>query len=268
MKNFSKFIILFDSAKKNIVYDIDAQLFFDAELLAGVTLTDNEKNAVNQLVLDLKAANIWSKMQFLYPFVGSTATAQKFNLKDPRNLNIAHRLVFHGGWTHSANGALPNGVNGYASTFLIPNTHFGAGFASIGTYVNQVPTIVGRTIGSTNMDILVNTSFMRGANKASTNTTIVATLPMDGFNVNSRISSISTFMMNRSGTFGTGVIAAVPTYATTDIVLGATNQNGSISSYCNGQLALAYCSDFLTQVQSTILKTIVQTFQTTLGRQV
>ncbi len=270
MKNFSKFIILFDrAASQSSGYDPDAQLFIDAELASGVVLTKNQANAINDLVLDLKLNNLWSKMKFLYPFVGSSATAHKFNLKDPRDLNIAHRLVFNGGWTHSANGALPNGTNGYASTFLIPNTHFGAGFASVGTYVNQAQTGGGaRTIGSTNMDIVVNTSFVRGANKASTSTTVTGPLPMDGFNVNSRISSTSTFFMNRAGTFGTGVIAAVPNYATTDIVLGATNQNGTISSYSNGQLALAYCSDFITQAESTILKTIVQTYQTTLGRQV
>jgi len=249
-------------------YDSDAQLFFNAELAAGVTLTTNEKNAVNQLVIDLKLNSLWTKMKFLYPIVGGTATSQKFNLKDPRDLNAAYRLVFNGGWIHSGNGALPNGINAYASTFLSPNTVFGAGFGAIGTYVNQIPTIVGRTMGSTNLDINVNTSFIRGSNKASINTTITASLPMNGFNVNSRTLSNSTFMMNRNGTFGIGAITAVPTYAITDFVLGAHNVNGLIASFSNSQICFSFCSNFITQAESTILKTIVQTYQTTLGRQV
>jgi hypothetical protein len=247
-----------------IVYDADAQAFITATGISGTNAS-----AINTLVLDLKSASIWTKMKAIYPMVGGTATTHKFNLKDPRDLDAAYRLVFNGGWTHSTNGALPNGTNGYASTFLIPNTVFGAGFAAIGTYVNQAATIAGRTIGSTNMDILVNTSFMRGANKASTNTTIVAALPLDGFNVNSRTLSNSTFMMNRAGTFGIGAITAVANYATvSDIVLGANNSNGTIGSYTNGRIALAFCGDFITTAESTILKTIVQTYQTTLGRQV
>lgn len=253
-----------------IVYDPDAQLFFNAESAAGVTLTTTVKNAVNQSVLSLKANSLWTKMKFWYPIVGNTATAQKFNLINPLDSNPAYRLVFNGGWTHSSLGALPNGVNAYASTFLIPNTVFGAGYASIGVYINQALTVGGaRPMGSTNMDILINTSFVRGANKASTNTTVTGTLPMDGFIVNSRTSSTSTFFMNRSGTFTTGTITAVPTYATTtDIVLGANNSNGTITSYSTGRIALAYCSDFLTQAEATILKSIVQTYQTALGRQV
>lgn len=250
-------------------YDPDAQLFFNAQTAAGVTLTTTEKDSVNQSVLDLKANSLWTKMKFWYPIVGNTATAQKFNLINPLDSNPAYRLVFNGGWTHSSLGALPNGVNAYASTFLIPNTVFGAGYASIGIYINQALTVGGaRPMGSTNMDVVVNTSFVRGANKASSNATVTGTLPMDGFLVNSRTSSTSTFFMNRNGTFTTATITAAATYATTDIVLGASNVNSTIGSYSTGRIALAYCSDFLTQAEATILKSIVQTYQTALGRQV
>jgi hypothetical protein len=250
-------------------YDPDAQLFFNAQSGAGVTLTTTQKDAINQWVIDSKAVGVWTKMKAIYPMVGGTATSHKFNLKNPLDTNAAYRLVFNGGWTHDSNGALPNGTNGYASTFLIPNTVFGAGYASIGTYVNQAATIGGRIIGSTNMDILVNTSFMRGSNKASTNTTIVATLPLDGFNVNSRTSSISTFMMDRARTFGIGAITAVPTYATaSDIVLGALNSNGTIASYSDGRIAFAYCSDSLTQNESLLLYQITEKYQVALSRSV
>lgn len=99
-------------------YDPDAQLFFDAQTAAGVTLTITEKDAVNQWVVDSKAANIWTKFKAVYPFVGSTATSQKFNLKNPADTNAAFRLSFVGGGTHSSNGWQPNSINSYANTFL------------------------------------------------------------------------------------------------------------------------------------------------------
>ena len=250
-------------------YDPDAQLFFNAESAAGVTLTTTQKDAVNQWVVDSKAANIWTKFKAIYPMVGGTATSHKFNLKNPLDTNAAFRLAFNGGWTHSSNGALPNGTNAYASTFLIPNTVFGSGYAAIGIYINQALTVGGaRPMGSTNMDILVNTTFVRGANKASTNTTVTATLSMDGFIVNSRVGAADTYIMNRNRTFVSSATTAVATYATTDIVLGATNSNGTIGSYSTGNIAFAFCSDFLTQNESLLLYQITEKYQVALSRSI
>ena len=92
----------------------------DADALAFITaaaITDaTQQTAIDTLVKGMKADGIWTKMKAIYPFVGGTATTHKWNLKDPRDLDAAFRLVFNGGWTHSSNGALPNGTNGYADT--------------------------------------------------------------------------------------------------------------------------------------------------------
>ena len=98
-------------------YDADAQLFITATGISGTNAT-----ATNKLVIDLKAANIWTKMKCIYPFVGNTASSQKYNLKDSRDLDAAYRLAFSGGGTFSSNGYLPNGTNSFANTFLIPST--------------------------------------------------------------------------------------------------------------------------------------------------
>jgi len=43
-------------------FDPDAQAFFTAVTGGGDTLTTTEENAINQLVLDLKSANIWTSL--------------------------------------------------------------------------------------------------------------------------------------------------------------------------------------------------------------
>ena len=103
-----------------VAYDPDAQAFFTASGLTGAT----NLTAINQLVLDLKGYGIWTKMKAIYPFVGGTAALHKWNLKNPLDTNAAFRLVFNGGWTHSANGAQANGTNGYADTFLVPSAQY------------------------------------------------------------------------------------------------------------------------------------------------
>lgn len=104
---------------KAVAYDADAQAFITATGISGTNAS-----AINTLVLDLKAANIWTKMKAIYPIIGGTATAHKFNLKNPLDTDAAFRLSFVGGWTHSSNGALPNGTNAFADTFLQPNSFY------------------------------------------------------------------------------------------------------------------------------------------------
>jgi hypothetical protein len=103
-----------------VTFDPDAQAFITA---AGIT-DNTQKNAINTLVLDLKGFNIWTKMKAIYPMVGGTATTHKFNLKNPLDTNTAFRLIFGGGWTHSSTGAKPNGLNGYAETYLVQSSEF------------------------------------------------------------------------------------------------------------------------------------------------
>ena len=96
--------------------DADAQAFITAAAITDPT----QQAAINTLVVDLKGYSIWTKMSALYPFVGGTASTHKFNLKDPRDLDAAFRLVFNGGFTHSSNGITGNGTNGFADTKFNP----------------------------------------------------------------------------------------------------------------------------------------------------
>jgi len=98
--------------------DADAQAFITAAAITDAT----QQSAIDTLVKGLKTDGVWTKMKAIYPFVGGTASTHKYNLKDPRDLDAAFRLVFNGGWTHSSTGATPNGTNGYADTKLVPSS--------------------------------------------------------------------------------------------------------------------------------------------------
>ena len=127
-----------DSNTLTTVYDADAQAFITAAVITVLV----QMTAINELTIGLKADSLWTSMKAIYPFVGGTATTHKWNLKDPRDLNAAFRLTFTGGWTHSSTGAQPNGVNGYADTFLIPLTSLtvSSGHLSIYSRTNSVGT--------------------------------------------------------------------------------------------------------------------------------
>ena len=101
------------------VTDVDATSFITAASITDTT----QISALNTLVNDLKTYGLWTKMKALYPFVGGSAASHKFNLKDPRDLNVAFRLTFNGGGTHNATGYQPNGTNGSANTFLSPSAN-------------------------------------------------------------------------------------------------------------------------------------------------
>jgi len=102
-----------------IAQDADAYAFLTAASITNTTQVD----AINNLVINLKAAGIWTKMKAIYPFVGGTATTHKWNLKNPLDSDAAFRLVFFGGMTHSSNGILFGGVNGYADTWVFLMVH-------------------------------------------------------------------------------------------------------------------------------------------------
>lgn len=75
-------------------------------------------NIVDKAIVNLKTTGVWSKLRFLHFLWWGDGNKNKINVKDPRDLDVAFRLSFSGGWTFDFEGSQPNGTNGYA------NTHF------------------------------------------------------------------------------------------------------------------------------------------------
>ena len=260
-------------------YDPDAQLFFNAQTAAGVTLTTTQMNAVNQWVVDSKAAGLWTKMKAVYPFVGSTATSQKFNLKNPLDTNAAFRLSFIGGGTHSSNGYQPNGINSYADTFLAPST---APLTNNSTHVSiysrtnslAINSDIGSVPGSGLLNI--NTRYSDGNLYAdqynfSTNRITIANANSQGFYISTRTSSTVFKLFKNNAQFGstvTNVSTPNITLVTSKIYISALNNNGVAVNFSNRECAFSTIGDGLTDLESQLFYQITEKYQVALSRNI
>ena len=97
--------------------DADALAFFGRVTAAGGTLSTTEKQAVNQLVVDMKTYGIWSSMKAIYPMVGASAAACAQNLK-----SSSFTGTFTSGVTFASTGVTGNGTSDYFNTAYNPVT--------------------------------------------------------------------------------------------------------------------------------------------------
>ena len=248
--------------------DPDAQAFITAAAITDPT----QQSAVNQLVVDLKGYGIWTKMKALYPFVGGTASQHKFNLKDPRDLDAAFRLVFNGGVTHTSTGITFNGTNGYADTKLNEN--------SVCTVNNTHISIYSRTnndglhcdIGVSDASIIETNIFAKYLNNFyprvnATNNGIANSISSLGLFISNRISSNEVRARQNSALklISNNSIQKV----NRNFYIGAmSNSNTNASNYSNRNYSFASIGDGLTDTEAANFYTAVQNFQVALSRNV
>jgi hypothetical protein len=259
--------IALNRTQKRIVtgtnFDPTAQAFITA---AGIT-DPNQRNAINDLTIGLKLANIFNKIPCLYPMVGPNATAHTFNL-----INVAtFQLTFLGGWTFTA-GAKPNGVNAYATTNFKPSINFstpisnsGFGFytntnvittsCSLGVYENANNAYhFSDNNGSFNVngDIAGNASYTatdsRGHNLIQKFTTADVRSYKNGIQ-----QAISTFSPNLK-------VAALQFY------IGALSANSVAQFFAPHNLETVHMHNDLTAGEISTLYTLIFNYNTSLSR--
>jgi hypothetical protein len=256
---------------------IGTQTVSDADAQAFVTAADIqdqvEANAVNNLVIGMKADGLWTKMKAVYPFVGGTASAHKFNLKDPRDLDAAFRLVFFGGGTHSVNGYLPNGTNAYADTKFNSSTNATLNSHSLSYYSrtnsNGTEIEIGNWNGNTPYNFLeIRTSGITYflINQNSTATTFSDSNSQGFYLGNRTASNVINGWKNGSKVVNSSVASS--SLLNVNIFLGAVSSSNSPVYYTTKQCAFASIGDGLTDTEAANLNTRVTTFQTALNRNI
>lgn len=251
-------------------FDPDAQAFITA---AGIT-NATQQTAINNLVIGLKADGLWTKMKAIYPFVGGDATSHKFNLKNPLDTNAAFRLVFNGGWTHSANGATPNGTNAWANSFLTPSTSLTINNTHLSVY-SRSSSGSGIDIGATSVSDALNLFLAQSyfgnfyADSYSSSSRFMLTSQTLGQLTISRTATNSFKAFKNNSQIGSTITSTSGTLPTWPIYIGATNRdNLSVVGYSPRELAFASIGDGLTDTDAANLYTRVQALQTALNRQV
>ena len=251
--------------------DPDAQAFITAASITDST----QQSAINTLVTDLKGYGVWSKMKAIYPFVGGTASAHKWNLKDPRDLDAAFRLVFSGGWTHSSTGALPNGTNAAADTFYIPSTNGILNSAHLSYYSrtqnninNQIEIGVDSAGHNYFLILFWDSTYKRFYNINQAASTLFADTNTQGFFLGNRqgATDIDGWRQGVKEINGTESSSQL---GTNKVKIGARGGNfGTNSNYSSKECAFASIGDGLTDTEAANFYTAVQAFQTTLGRSI
>jgi len=238
-------------------FDPDAQAFFDRVTTAGGSLTTTEKNATNQLVLDMKSAGIWSSMKAIYPMVGASAAACAQNLK-----SSSFTGTFSSGWTFASTGVTGNGTSAYFDTGLNPN-----GFTSWHqSYYSRTTNTTGRDMGIESFDTIISLGGTFYGRFGSSNV-ITANGDSKGFYINTEAPSLSHKVFKNSSQLGT-TQSFGGSYPNFNTYIGAISVANVATYFTVRQCAFASMGDGLTDTQASNFYTAVQAFQTTLARNI
>jgi len=236
--------------------DPDAQAFITAAAITNPT----QQAAINTLVVDLKAASIWSKLLVFYPFVGGTALSNSKNLK---NINFG-TLTYSTGMTHGTLGIKGNGSS-YADTGLKSTTiGFTQNNAASGVYMQTWATNQTMAYGH-----FGNLTMYKGlpALYPMINNGLAPTLTPSSFSglfQMSRNSSANFLFKDKNATASTIIAASNALNSTLNLYVCFANNYNGVADWisCN------YYATGLTETDLTNMYTAVQAFQTSLSRQV
>lgn len=249
-------------------YDTDALAFISAATITATT----QIMAVNDLVIDLKAFGLWNKMIAVYPIVGGTANSHKFNLKDPRDLDSAYRLVYGGTLLHSATGMKGNSL-GYADTKLAPSAALSLNDAHLSFYAGTEGGLSSFEMGAggavgpyTMLQLKYTNGWFYGDINQTAEDGILNPYKYGLFTA-SRTASNDKKLYGQGKVLFNGTLASSSLTSRTIYIL-ADNNNGTASFYSSRECRFASIGYGLSVIDTTNLYTAVQKYQGYLNRQV
>lgn len=229
-------------------------------------------NALNTREAAWIANGLLSKIKVQYPMVGGTSTKHAFNF-----MNTAlYSISFVGGWTHSANGALPNGTNGYANTgyninLLSQNDTHISYYSRTSNTTNAIDMGANGGAGQdyTYLSLRGVTASACVVNAIAANFLAEAVFTDSlSLGIATRTTSTNTKLFRRTTKTESNLLNSVNNFPSLNIFIGARNLNGFASNYTNRQCAGASIGLGFSDAEAALYYNIEQQFQTDLGRQV
>lgn len=249
--------------------DPDAETAIAAVEATGATLTGAQKDAANALIVTLKAASIWVKIDLLYLFLGGTAAAHAINWRNPGTNNV----VWYNSPSHGVNGVQFGGTSYGDTGYPVSNAESAGLFAYVNT-LNTVdtdfPLLAAQNDGLfldavLSFDAANLTQIMLGAQSARA----VDVMPWralgfvfggrtDGVTLNQQVGGTDyNYTTSASGNSAPGQ----------SLYIGACNYGGYAVQQGDGRLAAAGVAfSALDGYETGVLSTAMIVFQTALGR--
>jgi hypothetical protein len=261
-------------------FDSDAATYLAAVLTAGGTLNSTISAATNTLFTSLKTNSLYTKLFDFYPIVGSTAASHSINAKSPGTYPIAW---FGSGAIHSLSGfTLPGGGGGGAygrfSGLSTTDIATSGGDVHISQYIWKEGTpgndsgydLCASDANNSNQNYII-VNFNGGTTtyydwQGGYNTSIGSISTLGYWNLTRDSGNTQTVLYKNGSQLGNPVDSIY--YCSTDYFIGAEPIGGN--SVGGGKNTKGY--NFFTfgyrlsASEESTLSTIINTFQTSLGR--
>jgi len=274
------FLGVYDVAR---VYDSSSVAFFEA---AGIT-DSALKDAVDDLVVDLKNNSLWNKMRCIYPFVTDKSTSSgslvqfKFNLVNTSSFSGGGSSSFVNGEsdTQDKSGFKSKAsTSTYMKTGLVPSTVAGGGTQPyhISMYTNATGSEPNNVIDCGANVTTNQTNLYLGRTYAGVPATVWA--PRGGVEIVAVNQSVYKghfvgrtdysasgeyrHRLTRDGTEITGSNGnTIYGCGTVELYIGANNANGSANDRATKRYQFFSFGSSLTNAETTTFSTIVNDFQ-------
>lgn len=224
--------------------------------------------ALNYLITELKANNLWEKMQVVYPFVGGTTHKHSFNLKDPTQ----NKIDWYGGVTHDETGITGNGLDGYGnSNYVIPSENQDSLHLSVycRNNIDSGMAIGVTTLTSSTLIIpsASNTYVGRVNQVGGGEITNGNTLNSNSYFLSSRTNNLAVNNYeNTTLFFSENSVSTLP--STLPLFILARNLNGVDDYFSNLNISIVTIGEGLTDDESKNLYQTIHNFQKYLNRNI
>ena len=264
-------------------FDPDAAAYLSAVITAGGTVTSPMSAATNNMFLALKSNGLYNSLDAFYPMMGATSGSTALNgIRTNSSFDITWNNV--GDLTFTISGVTNNG-SGYGNTGYVPRTHASPTNYSNGNYV------VGGNIGGGNGEVFTMGVFdapyltnpfqnsgggafgVYGYTNLSKYQSPITFSSFNGSYISTFDSTPTKSVYKNYSDIGdrqvvSGATGGVALLANLETFVMVLNLNGSpyTGQYYTGRMQFAFMGDSFTPAQVETIDSIINAFQTALGR--